>query len=274
MTKLQVIDSSGSKKSEITTDIFDNLAREDLVQKIVEIEKNEEKQPVSPYMWAGMETSASGNVKHNRHVWKTDRGKGMSRFPKKRMSDKGDRFTWVGAVVPGTRKGRRAHPPKLERKILKINKKEKMIALKSALALTSSLEDVQKKYSSLNNLNLKINLPLIIDAKVIALKSGAFFDFMKKTLGTEVFEIAIQNKKVRAGIGKMRGRKYKRNAGMILIVGNNENKVISGIEVRKVKETKISDLWDNGTRLVMFTENAIKDFEAKLNGRKQEEVKK
>jgi hypothetical protein len=37
---------------------------------------------------AGLQTSASGNVKHNRHVWKTDRGRGLSRYPKKRMSDK------------------------------------------------------------------------------------------------------------------------------------------------------------------------------------------
>ena len=101
--KIQIYDSSGNKEREISSDIFDAPIRNDIIQKIVEIERLDERQPWAPFLWAGMQTSASGNVKHNRHVWKTDRGKGMSRFPKKRMSDKGDRFQWTGAVSPETR---------------------------------------------------------------------------------------------------------------------------------------------------------------------------
>ena len=198
MTKLQILDLSGSKKAEIATELFDAPIREDIVQKIVEVEK--EKQPYAPFLWAGMQTSASGNVKHNRHVWKTDRGKGMSRMPKKRMSDKGDRFVWVGAVSPDTRKGRRAHPPKVLRKELKINKKEKIFALKSALAMVASLEMIKKKYSSLQNSDIKIKLPLIVDEKIVSLKAKEFFESLNKILGENVFQIAIQKKEVRAGI--------------------------------------------------------------------------
>jgi len=270
MTKINILDLSGSKKSDLNTTIFDSPMREDLVQKLVEIEKLEEKQPYAPFLWAGMQTSASGNVKHNRHTWKTDRGRGFSRFPKKRMSDKGDRFVWMGAVSPDTRKGRRAHPPKIERKIRKINQKEKLIAFKAGLAMLTSLELLKKKYSTLQNTNLKLSLPLVIEDKLISLKTSELFEKLKKILGNETFAIAIQDKKVRAGIGKMRNRRYKKNAGMLLIVGNKQEKKVNGFDVARAKDVKLMDIWDNGSRLVMFTEEAVKDMDNKLNGKQIE----
>jgi large subunit ribosomal protein L4e len=262
MSKLQIIGIDGNKAGEISTEIFESPIREDIIQKIVETEK--EKQAYAPYYKAGMQTSASGNVKHNRHVWKTDRGKGLSRYPKKRMSDKGERFTWVAAAIPGVRKGRRAHPPRILKTELKINKKEQKLGFLSALALISSLEKIKQKYTGLENKELKIKLPLIVDAKVLNLKAKEFFNSMKKIIGEDLFEIAIQKSEVRAGRGKMRGRRYKTSAGALLVVGNSQDKKISGIDVKKVKELKLIDLASNGARLVMFTENAIKDFEEKL----------
>jgi large subunit ribosomal protein L4e len=268
MAKLQIINVDGSKKTDMNSEIFEGEIRQDIVQKIIEIEK--ENQPYAPYLWQGMQTSASGNVKHNRHVWKTDRGKGLSRYPKKRLSDKGERFVWVAAAIPGVRGGRRAHPPKILSKELKINKKEQVLGLLSALAMTASPELVKKKYSSLNN-ELKIKFPLIIDNKILSLKAKEFFKALYKILGQELFEIAIQKKKIRAGIGKMRNRPYKKNSGMLLAIGNKEEMKISSIEVKKAKDIKLEDLASNGARLVIFTEEAVKDLENKINGK--EEVK-
>jgi ribosomal protein L4 len=205
MTKLQVLDIDGKKIKDIETSLFSSDIREDIIQKIVEIQK--EKQGYAPFLWAGMETSASGNVKHNRHVWKTDRGKGLSRYPKKRMSDKGDRFTWVAAVIPGVRGGRRAHPPKLLRKDLKINKKEMIKGLLSSLALIASPEKVKIKYSSLQDKEIKIKLPIIIEGKILGLKTKEFFKALQKILGSELFEVILQERSIRAGRGKMRNRK-------------------------------------------------------------------
>ena len=268
MTKLQVLDLNGTKKGEITTEIFDSPIRQDMVQKIVESEKVQ--QPFAPFLWQGMQTSASGNVKHNRHVWKTDRGKGLSRYPKKRMSDKGERFVWTAAVIPGAKGGRRAHPPKVLSRILKINKKEQIMGLLSALAMTASEEQIKKKYTTLTNVQLKVKLPIIIDAKALSVKSGDFFESLNKMLGNETFAVAIQDARVRAGIGKMRNRTYKKNAGLLLIIGNKEEKKISGIEVIKANELKLIDLAINGARLVMFTEQAIKDLEGRINGKGEE----
>ena len=259
MAKIQILGINGNKEKEISTEIFAGEIRPDIVQKIAEIERNSAKQPYSPFMWAGMQSSASGNVKHNRHVWKTDRGRGTSRFPKKRMSDKGSHFVWVGAIIPGVRGGRRAHPPKIPRTDIKINKKEKIFALKSALAMISSMEEIKKKYSRLNGHELKIKLPLVIDAKILGLKAKQFFETLVKIVGENMMGVAVQEKSIRAGAGKMRGRKYKQNAGMLFVLGNKEKIKISGIDTIKVKDIEIRDLVENGARLVMFTEEAVKN---------------
>lgn len=260
--KLQILDTTGNKTKEISSEIFDGEIRNDIIQKIVEAEK--ESQPYAPFYKAGLQTSASGNVKHNRHVWKTDRGKGLSRYPKKRMSDKGDRFVWVAAAIPGVRKGRRAHPPRILRAELKINKKEHQLGLLSALAMVASSEQLKLKYDRLKNVDVKIKLPLIVDSKMLALKSGEFFAALEKIVGKDLFEIAMQESKVRAGRGKMRGRRYKKNAGLLMIIGNKQEKKISGIDVKKVKDIKIEDLASNGARLIMFTEESVKDFEGRI----------
>jgi len=268
--KVQIIDINGIKAREIATGIFESEIRSDIVQKLIEIERFDEKQPYAPFTWAGMNTSASGNVKHNRHVWKTDRGRGTSRYPKKRMSDKGSHFVWVAAIIPGVRGGRRAHPPKIPRTEIKINKKEKLLALKSALAMVASLDQLKKKYSTLNSMDTKLKFPLVIDSKLLSLKSKGFFEALNKIFGKELFNLAVQEKTVRAGRGKMRGRKYKQNAGMLLVIGNKEKMKISGIDVVNVKEMKLRQLAENGARITMFTEEAVKDIENKLAGRKAE----
>jgi large subunit ribosomal protein L4e len=271
MAKLQILDATGKKSKEITSNLFETEIRKDIVQKVAETEK--EKQPYAPYLWAGMETSASGNVKHNRHVWKSDRGKGLSRYPKKRMSDKGERFVWVAAVIPGVRKGRRAHPPKILRADVKINKKEKIFALLSCLAMTSSKEEILNKYSSMIGKEIKINLPLVFDSKILNTKTKDFFSSLRTILGEDLWNIAIQSKEIRAGKGKKRNRRYKSNAGMLLVIGNNENKKISGLDVVKANELKVLDIFSNGARLTAFTEEAVKDLENKVNGTRKEEKK-
>jgi len=265
MAKLQIYDAQGKKSKELATSLFDSEIREDIVQKIAETEK--EKQPYAPYLWAGMETSAHGNVKHNRHVWKSDRGKGVARYPKKRMSDKGERFVWVAAVIPGVRKGRRAHPPKVIRTDIKINQKEKIRGLLSALAMVSSEEMIKKKYSSLENSKISLKLPVVFDSKITSVKAKEFFKALEQVLGQELFSVAIQKKEIRAGLGKKRNRRYKSNAGMLLVIGNKEQRKISGIDVIMAKDLRVKDLALNGPRLTAFTEQAIKDLELKINGK-------
>lgn len=271
MAKIQIIDMSGNKSKETASRIFDSAIRRDIIQKIAEAEKmnNMLKQEYAPYLWAGMQTSAGGNVKHNRHVWKTDRGRGLSRYPKKRMSDKGSHFVWVAAAIPGVRKGRKAHAPKLGGRELKINDKERTFAMLSSLAMTASPEELKKKYQTLEKAEIKGKLPIVVDSKILSAKTKDFFKALEKILGDELMNIALQERSVRAGKGKMRNRTYKKNSGMLFVVGNNQEKKISGFDVIKAKELRVSDIASNGARLVMFTEEALKDLENKLFGAKK-----
>ena len=195
----------------------------------------------------------------------------MSIIPKKRMSDKGDRFSWVGAVVPGTRGGRRAHPPKLIRADLGYNRKEFILGLLSCLALSTSNNFVSAKYATLADKRITTKFPIIFDDKVLNSKTKDFYNTLKTALGEDLFSVAIQEKSQRPGKGKARGRRYKQNAGLLLVLGNNETMKISGIELVTAKELMLKDFGVDG-RLVAFTERAIKDLEGRIYGNKSKEI--
>ncbi|MGV8152102.1 MAG: 50S ribosomal protein L4 [Candidatus Nanoarchaeia archaeon] len=258
--KTQIIDTNGNKAKEITTNLFEEQVREDLIFKIIEAQKT--KQPYSNYELAGMDLSAAGNVRHSRHTWKTDRGRGSSRIPKKAMWRRGTQFSWIGAVIPGTRGGRRAHPPHGENRIRKINKKELRKALLSALTYASSIQEIKNKYSSIKDKELKIKLPIIVEGKITTLNTKELYLSLEKILG-ELFSVAIQKKTQRAGKGKARGRKNKKNAGLLIVIGKEEKMKATGIEIKDAQNLKIQDLAEGGARLTIFTENAIKELEAK-----------
>jgi large subunit ribosomal protein L4e len=256
--KIQILDIGGKKKSEMTTNLFEEPIREDIIFKVVEAEKLWH--PNAPKFEAGMARSASGTLTKRRKVWKSDRGKGLSRLPRKIMWRRGTQFSWVGAIVPSTRGGRRAHPPKGSVNLKKINKKELIKALFSSLSYISSKKEIQKKYSSLSDKEIKMDLPIVIEEKFLTINTKETLASLKNILG-DLYEVAIQKKTIRAGIGKLRGRKNKKNAGLLLVVGKNQKKKIKGIEVIKSDDLVVGDLATNGARLTMFTEEAIKELE-------------
>ena len=256
--KAQILDINGKKSKEIDTSLFEEPIREDIKMKVVEAEKI--KHPSSTKYRAGMDISASGALSKRRHVWKSDRGKGLSRIPRKTMSRRGTQFNRIGAIIPSARGGRRTHPPKGSETLNKINKKEMRMALLSSLSYVSSIEELKKKYSSMKDKNIEKTLPLIVEEKIISLKSKEFLESLKKILGN-LYDVAIQKKAQRAGIGKLRGRKYKKNAGLLLVVGKDEKKIAKGIEILKSNQLTVSDLASNGARLTIFTEKAVRDLE-------------
>ena len=73
--KLQVLNKEGKKVKEMDTKLFEEPIRIDIISKIVEAEKI--RQPFSNTFRAGMDRSASGNVRHRRHVWKSHYGRGI-----------------------------------------------------------------------------------------------------------------------------------------------------------------------------------------------------
>jgi len=259
--KVKLIGKSGKEKRMI--DLPKNFSigiREDILSKVYEVQRLIYSQVYGAKKGAGAQYSASGILKHRRHVWKTTYGKGISRIPRKIISRHGQSFNWIGATVSSTRGGRRPHAPRSEKNnFKKINKKELLIAFNSGFAGTIDSKIIEKKYGS------KINSGFVVDSSILKLSTKDFLSFLKNVFGDSINRV-LKRKKIRAGIGKMRGRKYKSNAGLLFVISSEENMKRKGVDVVKVSELMISDLSPNGEpgRITCYSENAIKEIGEKF----------
>ena len=262
--KAKLLDIHGKEKGTINLPkVFDRKIREDIVAKVLEAKKR--KQPYSPSPVAGKQHSAKGKLVHRRHVWRSGYGRGSSRVPRKIFSQKGSQFNWEAAEVPFARGGMRAHPPKILHflKIKKINKKELRIAFESVLSSTINNKEIMKRYSSLKDKKIE-KAPFIVESGLTKLKSKELIKSIKDILGNDLFGLAIQKKNIRSGKGKLRGRKYKSNAGLLMVIGKDEKLKSTAFDIVPVNELKITDVARGGLgRLTIYTEEAIKYIEEK-----------
>ncbi|MBN2111537.1 50S ribosomal protein L4 [Candidatus Woesearchaeota archaeon] len=241
---------------------FDEPVRKDLIQKVVRALQSNKRQPYGAFPRAGKRASAK--ISRRRHDYKTAYGYGISRVPRKILSRRGTRFNWVGAFAPGTVGGRRTHPPKAE-KIWsqKINKKENRKAIRSAISATLSPELVKQRGH-----NVPEGYPFIIESKFEGIKKAKEVQKALAKLGLAEEMERASKRKVRAGRGKSRGRKYKTKKGPLLVVSSECSLIkacgaIPGIEVVNVKKIN-AELLAPGThvgRLTLFTDKAIESME-------------
>ena len=242
--KAKLFDKYGKVKGDVDLPkCFNGKIRADVLLKVFETQKGIYAQAYGAKEGAGAQYSASGILKKKRHDWKATYGKGISRIPRKIVSRHGASFNWIGATVSSTRGGRKPHAPRAEKNVFKkINKKELFIAFCSALA--GSCKNV-----------------VVFDKGIFGIKTKDFILVLKKVFGDD-FNGVLKNKKIRAGKGKMRGRKYKSNAGLLFVIGSDEKMSRKGIDVVSVKDLAIKDLTNNGVvgRLVCYSESAVKDL--------------
>jgi large subunit ribosomal protein L4e len=168
-----------------------------------------------------------------------------------------------GAFVPQAAGGRRAHPPRTARIIHeKINKKERRLAIRSALAATTNPELVEARGHKIENIP---QIPFVVDDDICSVKKTSETREIFKTLGLMDDVVrAKKGRKIRAGKGKIRGRKYRTPTGPLLVVG--EDKGISlgarnhpGVDVVVVDNIN-AELLAPGThpgRLTVFTKSAM-----------------
>ncbi|MCK4649971.1 50S ribosomal protein L4 [Candidatus Pacearchaeota archaeon] len=255
--KVKFYDKNGKVKGDVNLPkCFSAKIRADILLKVFEAQKSVFAQPYGSMDGAGAQYSASGISKKKRHDWKGTYGKGISRVPRKIMSRHGASFNWIGATVASTRGGRRPHAPRSEKNLFKkINKKELLIALKSALIGTLDANSLEKKFER------KMNVGGVFDSGILNVKTKDFVLAMKAIFG-DSFESVLKKKSIRAGIGKMRGRKYKSNAGLLFVVGSDEEMKRKGVEIVKVSDLAIKDLAPNGVvgRLTCYSEKAIEEI--------------
>ena len=250
--KATLYGSKGEKKSQIELPkIFDSKVRADIVQKYFEAAK--ERQPYAPAEEAGRRHSASGRIRHIRHKWRAAYGKGISRVPRKTMWRRGTQFYWVGAEVSGTRGGRRSLPPKLNRRVKKTNLQEIKMAMDSAFAATANKAFIISRYSTMDDIS---SVPAVIES--LPKKTKELIEALKNIFGS-AYNLVLKAKSVRAGLGKRRGRKYKSNAGLLIVTSDEEDERFKGLDIKPASELKIEDLYPLG-RLTLYTKKAIEEI--------------
>ena len=254
--KTKIINKEGKAGKEIEMPgAFSGKIRGDILQKVFEVQKGVLRQAYGAKPGAGAQYSASGIIRRRRHVWKTSYGKGMSRVPRKIMSRHGASFNWIGATVSNTRGGRRPHAPRAEKNLFKkINKKELLIAFASGFTGTMDKKSISAKFGVEAE-------GAVFSSDVLGLKTKEFKKVLEKVFDADGIKV-WKEKSVRAGRGKMRGRKYKSNAGMLFVIASDEDMKRKGVDVVHVNDLMIHDLAPNGVagRIVSYSENAIKEI--------------
>jgi len=227
--------------------VFETPLRPDVIKRAVLAIQSNRRQPQGRDPMAGKRTSAESR----------GTGMAMARIPRVKGS------TGRGAFAPGTVGGRQAHPPTSEKKIIKrIPKKEKRLALFSAIAATASKEVVTSRGHSVEGFPV---VPLIVTDDLTGLKKVKEVEEALIRLGvlSDIYRVR-ESIKIRAGKGKYRGRKKRQAVGPLIVITENNglmeaSRNIPGVSVVFLKNLNVEALAP-GThpgRLTIWTNSAI-----------------
>jgi len=252
----QIFDLNGKPTAKMTLpSVFETPLRPDVIKRAVLSIQSHRLQHQGRDLMAGKKTSAES------------RGTGMAlaRIPREKGGG------GKAAFAPGTVGGRQAHPPKVASKIVKeIPKKEKRLALLSAIAATGSKETVASRGHEVEGIP---EIPLIVEDSFSALTKTKEVEEALTHLGvlTDIYRVR-ESISVRAGKGKHRGRKMKQAVGPLIVIAENKGLVkaagnIPGVDIVTVKNLNV-ELLAPGThpgRLTLWTNGAIEQI-GKLYG--------
>jgi large subunit ribosomal protein L4e len=249
--KANVMDLSGNAGRQIELPlVFDEEYRPDIIKRAVLAAQANRLQPYGPHFYAGMNTSAQS--------WGP--GHGVSRVPRLKNGRK-------AAGIPMAVGGRRSHPPSPNAdRTEKINIKERRKAIRSAIAATASAELVAARGHRFSR-----ELPLVAEDGLEALDktsdvrkfleaSGLWDDVLRAKLG----------RKVRAGKGKLRGRKYRGRKSLLIVAASDRglgkaSRNLAGVDFVTVDRLN-AELLAPGTkagRLTLWTEASLQRLSEK-----------
>lgn len=172
-----------------------------------------------------------------------------------------------GCFAPNTVGGRRAHPPRVEKKLHEeINKKERRLAIRSAIAATAYLPLVKARGHVVEGLE---QLPLVVVDDVE--KVGRTEELRRILSALHVWadvERAAERIRVRSGIGKMRGRRYKEPKSLLFVVSDPGAPLVKaarnlpGVDVTYVKALSVLHLAPGGVpgRLTLWTRKSLEEL--------------
>ncbi|MFT7615470.1 MAG: large subunit ribosomal protein L4e [Candidatus Woesearchaeota archaeon] len=257
--KMKVFDIKNTETASIDLPTqFLETVREDLISRAVLAIQSHKRQAYGADPEAGMKHAV--DVRRRRRDYKSSYGRGISRIPRKTLSRSGTQFNFVGAEAPGTRGGRQAHPPKAEKIFAqKINTSERKKAIRCALAAV-----VNKDIVIARGHKVPSTYPFVLNNDFETI--GKTSDFVKALAAIGLAEELSRSnaKKIRAGRGTMRNRKYKRPVGPLIVVSDscaatNAARNIPGVSIVGVSTLNVEDLAPGCApgRITLFTKPAL-----------------
>ena len=261
MEKINVYGLDGKKKALIERpQIFNYSPRKDLISKANKISQSRKKQTQGRDKRAGLRNTAES--------WGT--GHGLSRAPR----IKGSGFPNARNVgrVPYAVGGRSTHPIKTEKKKTKtINKKTFRLSIISAISASGNPQWIKKRGYNIENIP---EIPLVIDDKIQTIKkTNQIFSILNELGFKNELKVTKVQKKIRAGKGKMRGRKYKRRKGILIVIKDDFGIVkaarnIPGTEIININDLSIEHLAPGGAsgRLIIWAQSAFNELNEKYEG--------
>ncbi|TMI07317.1 50S ribosomal protein L4 [Candidatus Bathyarchaeota archaeon] len=242
---VKIFAADGKPVSELSLPpVFTSVLRRDIITKAVVAQQSHRFQPQGRNPMAGKRTTAeSFGV-----------GRGISRVP--RVGGHGP-LSGTAAFAPGTMGGRMAFPPVTSKRTAKsMNRKERRVALDSAIAATGSKSLVRGRGHRFDE---DIELPLVVTDDVEKLsKSSAAKTFLTAIGVSEDIDRVKKSKRIR-------GKNRTHSVGPLLVVSEYQGaqrafENFEGVDVVRVKDLSVEALAP-GThpgRLTIWTESAVK----------------
>ncbi len=243
--KVPVINLQNEKTGEVELPkVFGTPVRHDVIKKAVIALQSTRFQPQGRDPMAGKHTTAESR----------GTGYGIARVPRL----KGSSRAAFGVSIVG---GHAAFPPRSEKVIVKrINKKEKRFAIRSGIAATAVKELVEKRGHKF----MSEHLPIVVSNEIQSLEKTKDVEALFIAIGVQDDVERADRRKVRAGRGKMRGRKHKKGKGPLIVVAEDNGigyaaRNLPGVEICSVAGLN-AELLAPGAhpgRLVIWTESAF-----------------
>ncbi|HEV8289625.1 MAG TPA: 50S ribosomal protein L4 [Candidatus Norongarragalinales archaeon] len=261
--KALVKDLAGKEEGEVQLPLqFDEAFRPDVIKRAYHAQATMRLQPKGAYPLAGIATTAQ--YYGRRAAWRAIINTGRSRLPREKIA-KGR--TGKVRIVPHSVGGRRAHPPVIQRKLIEnINRKEKMLAIRSAIAATA-----QPTLVSQRGHNYQGRVPVVIDAAFENVKKAKEARGILEAVGlTNDMQRAADGRKRRTGIAGLRRGGYRTPKSALVVIAEDKGvwraaRNIPGVDIVRVDKLTAEDLAPGGVagRLTVWTQSALEQLKQK-----------
>ncbi|MEN6609604.1 MAG: 50S ribosomal protein L4 [Methanoregulaceae archaeon] len=239
--QVRTLNGAASRDIELPP-VFGESYRPDLIKKAVIAIQSTRRQPHGSYPIAGICSSAVG--------WGS--GRGASHVPRLKNGSR-------AAKVPQAKGGREAHPPVVQKVLVRdINKKEKQKAFRSAVAASVCEELVKGRGHVFTS-----EIPVVFEDQFEALTQTK--DVIAALTAVGVYgdiERSKLSRKVRAGKGKLRGRRYKQRKSLLIVTADQPLRAarnLAGVDAVAVGELNVEHFapGTHAGRLTVWTEGAL-----------------